>query len=155
MLVGVIAIAIGRLLRISRIRKSWRQVDVGVRAKLSASAVGRHENGSIGSLDALERHAAVFRLRLDLRLVGLAGELVRLADEEHAAIIQVLAAWFQRRGFIIEPEASFSEWGQTFTDPRLAAAVVDRLTFRAHIVETGTDSYRLRSARARKGSPRS
>lgn len=130
MLVGVIAIAIGRLLRISRIRKSWRQVDVGVRAKLSASAVGRHENGSIGSLDALERHAAVFRLRLDLRLVGLAGELVRLADEEHAAIIQVLAAWFQRRGFIIEPEASFSEWGERGRidllayDPRTGVLVI-------------------------------
>ena len=28
-------------------------------------------------------------------------------------------------------------------DPRLAAAVVDRLTFRAHIIETGSESYRL------------
>lgn len=44
--------------------------------------------------------------------------------------------------------APFSEWGRTFTDPRLAAAVVDRLTFNAHIVETGTESYRLRSSRA-------
>ena len=42
------------------------------------------------------------------------------------------------------------EWGSTFTDPRLAAAVVDRLTFHAHIIETGTDSYRLRTARAKK-----
>ena len=40
--------------------------------------------------------------------------------------------------------------GKTFTDPRLAAAVVDRLTFRALIVETGTESYRLRAA----GPPR-
>jgi DNA replication protein DnaC len=46
----------------------------------------------------------------------------------------------------------FSEWGQTFTDPRLAAAVVDRLTFRAHLIETGTDSYRLRTARAKKNT---
>jgi DNA replication protein DnaC len=44
------------------------------------------------------------------------------------------------------------EWGSTFTDPRLAAAVVDRLTFNAHILETGTDSYRLRSTRAKKGT---
>lgn len=35
--------------------------------------------------------------------------------------------------------------GQTFTDPRLAAAVVDRLTFRGHIINTGTDSYRLKT----------
>ena len=43
--------------------------------------------------------------------------------------------------------APFSEWGQTFADPRLAAAVVDRLTFHAHIIETGSESYRLRLTR--------
>jgi hypothetical protein len=37
----------------------------------------------------------------------------------------------------------------TFSDPRLAAAVVDRLTFRAHIIETGTQSYRLAATRSR------
>jgi DNA replication protein DnaC len=44
----------------------------------------------------------------------------------------------------------FSEWTRTFTDPRLAAAVVDRLTFNAHIIETGTNSYRLRSTRTNR-----
>jgi hypothetical protein len=34
------------------------------------------------------------------------------------------------------------------------AAIVDRVTFNAHIIETGTDSYRLRTttARARRKS---
>ena len=35
-----------------------------------------------------------------------------------------------------------------FPDGRLAAAVVDRLTYRAHVIETGSDSYRLRAGRA-------
>ena len=35
-------------------------------------------------------------------------------------------------------------------DPRLVAAIVDRLTFIAHIVETGSDSYRLRLTRERQ-----
>lgn len=35
------------------------------------------------------------------------------------------------------------EWSKTFTDKRLAAAVVDRVTYRAHIIQTGTTSYRL------------
>ncbi len=51
----------------------------------------------------------------------------------------------------VASNAPFSEWGQTFEDPRLAAAVVDRLTFRAHIVETGSDSYRLRLSESAKG----
>jgi hypothetical protein len=34
-----------------------------------------------------------------------------------------------------------------FPDPRLVAAIVDRVTFNAHILETGTQSYRLAPAR--------
>jgi len=33
-------------------------------------------------------------------------------------------------------------------DPRLVAAIVDRVTFNAHILETGTQSYRLRGGQA-------
>ena len=51
----------------------------------------------------------------------------------------------------VASNAPFSEWGETFADPRLAAAVVDRLTFHAHIIETGTDSYRLRLTTATRG----
>jgi len=39
------------------------------------------------------------------------------------------------------------EWGSVFPDPRLVAAIVDRITFNAHILETGTDSYRLRTSK--------
>jgi hypothetical protein len=38
-------------------------------------------------------------------------------------------------------------WTKTFTDPRLCAAIVDRLTFAGQIIETGTTSYRLAHAR--------
>ena len=41
------------------------------------------------------------------------------------------------------------EWGQIIPDPRLVAAIVDRLTFNAHIIETGTESYRLRTTKTR------
>ncbi|MDQ0988826.1 hypothetical protein QFZ74_000054 [Streptomyces sp. V3I7] len=33
--------------------------------------------------------------------------------------------------------------------PRLCAAIVDRLTFGGNIIETGADSYRLATTRAR------
>ena len=36
---------------------------------------------------------------------------------------------------------------------RLVAAVIDRVTFNAHIIETGTESYRHRTSRTRR--PRS
>ncbi|WP_291413529.1 ATP-binding protein [Actinophytocola sp.] len=49
--------------------------------------------------------------------------------------------------------SAFSEWARTFTDPRLCAAIVDRLTFNASIIETGTESFRLRNTKRRR-SPR-
>ncbi len=49
----------------------------------------------------------------------------------------------EKRGVAIASDESFSGWTETFTDPRLCAAIVDRLTFGGSIIETGTDSYRL------------
>lgn len=49
----------------------------------------------------------------------------------------------------IASNESFGGWTKTFTDPRLCAAIVDRLTFNGTIIETGTDSYQLASTRAR------
>jgi hypothetical protein len=40
-------------------------------------------------------------------------------------------------------------WTKTFTDPRLCAAIVDRITFGGNIIETGTDSFRLAQTRAK------
>jgi DNA replication protein DnaC len=44
----------------------------------------------------------------------------------------------------------FSEWGMVITDARLVAAIIDRLTFNAHIIQTGTESYRLKSTQAKR-----
>lgn len=105
-------IAVGRLLRMVRIRRESRQSDVAERARVSASVVARHERGMLNSLAMLERHASALDLRLDLRLVGRTGQLVRLADEEHAAIAEAIAGWLRRSGLEVEAEASFSEWGE-------------------------------------------
>ena len=106
------AIAMGRVLRMLRLRRDWRQSDVAEKAEISSSAVGRHESGVVGSLSLLEQHAAVFGLRVDVRVVGRAGSLIRLADEEHAGIVETVAGWFREHRFLTETEASFSEWGE-------------------------------------------
>jgi len=41
----------------------------------------------------------------------------------------------------------FSEWGTVYPDPRLVVAIVDHVTFDAHIVESGIRSYRLRTSK--------
>ncbi len=112
MIVGMNFLPTGRLLRMLRTRRGWRQDDVSTRSGLSPAAISRQELGNVGSLAALERHAAAFSLRLDVRILGRAGALVRLGDEEHAAIVEVIASWFRNAEFDTETEGSFSEWGE-------------------------------------------
>jgi len=63
-------------------------------------------------------------------------------------LFQVLTEREETASVAIASNESFSGWTKTFTDPRLCAAIVDRLTFGGNIIETGTDSYRLAHTRA-------
>ena len=62
-------------------------------------------------------------------------------------LFQVLTEREERSAVAIASNEPFSGWTKTFTDPRLCAAIVDRLTFAGQIIETGTVSYRLAHAR--------
>lgn len=53
----------------------------------------------------------------------------------------------ERASIAIATNLPFSKWGTVFPDPRLVAAIVDRVTFNTHIIETGTQSYRLRTSK--------
>ncbi len=72
-------------------------------------------------------------------------ELGYLALPEGAAelVFQVISERNERGALITTTNLPFTEWGKVFTDPRLAKAVVDRITHRCHIIETGTQSWRL------------
>ena len=80
--------------------------------------------------------------RVDLLLIDELGymELDRRGAE---MLFQVLTEREEKNSVAIASNESFSGWTKTFTDPRLCAAIVDRLTFNGTIIETGTDSYRL------------
>jgi len=105
-------VALGRSLRMVRVRLGLRQSDVAARAGVSPSVIARQERGMLRSVDTLERHAAVLDLRLDVRVSGRSGGMIRLADDEHAAIVEWLARWSDGAGWVVEVEASFSEWGE-------------------------------------------
>jgi len=91
--------------------------------------------------------------RLDLLCLDELG-YVHLDPRGAELLFQIITAREERASIACASNAPFSEWGATFTDPRLAAAVVDRLTFNAHIIQTGSSSYRLSaSTRARKEIP--
>jgi DNA replication protein DnaC len=80
--------------------------------------------------------------RLDLLAIDELG-YVSLDTRSAELLFQILTEREERASIAIASNAPFSEWTKTFADARLAAAVIDRLTYRAHIIETGTTSYRL------------
>ena len=73
-------------------------------------------------------------------------ELGYLALPEGAAelVFQVVSERNERASLIVTTNLPFGEWTKVFADPRLAKAVVDRLTHRAHIIETGSESWRFK-----------
>ena len=91
--------------------------------------------------------------RYDLLLVDELGYL-HLDPRGAELLFQVLTEREERASIAVATNAPFSEWSNTFTDPRLCAAIIDRLTFNALIIQTGTDSYRLATTRTRTKGPR-
>jgi DNA replication protein DnaC len=89
--------------------------------------------------------------RVDLLMIDELGymELDRRGAE---LLFQVLTERGENNSIAIASNESFSGWTKTFTDPRLCAAIVDRLTFNGTIIETGTDSYRLAHTRQQRSN---
>ncbi|MEV7630695.1 IS21-like element helper ATPase IstB [Actinoplanes sp. NPDC089786] len=148
-----------------------------VRKGLPLCLIGDSGTGKSHLLIALGTEAAMvgFRVRYVLA-TKLVNELVEAADEKVLVktiarygrvdllcidelgymeldkrgaelLFQVLTAREEKASVAIASNEAFSGWTKTFTDPRLCAAIVDRLAFGGNIIETGTDSYRLAKTR--------
>jgi DNA replication protein DnaC len=78
-------------------------------------------------------------------------EMCYVAAPDAAAelLFQVIARRAERAAVIITTNLPFSEWTTMIPNTRLCKAMVDRLTDRAHIIETGTESYRFRRTLAK------
>ena len=73
---------------------------------------------------------------------------VPLADIGAEFLYQVVSERAERAALIITTNLAFSEWTQVFANARLCKAMVDRVTDRAHIIDTGKESYRFRRTMA-------
>jgi DNA replication protein DnaC len=60
-------------------------------------------------------------------------------------IFQFCATLYEHVTLLVTTNLRFADWTQVFGDERLTAALLDRLTHKAHILEfTGAESYRFR-----------
>ena len=87
--------------------------------------------------------------RTDLVCLDELGYLT-LPDGAAELVFQVLSELHERGSLIVTTNLPFGEWTKVFPDARMAKAVVDRLTHRAHIIDTGTESWRFRHGLRRK-----
>jgi DNA replication protein DnaC len=79
---------------------------------------------------------------------------VPLAEVGAEFLFQVIAERAERTAVIMTTNLPFSEWTQVIPNARLCKALLDRITDRAHILETGKESYRFRRTleRQKKGT---
>ena len=75
---------------------------------------------------------------------------VPLADIGAEFLFQVISERAERAAIIVTTNLPFSEWTSVFPNPRLCKALLDRITDRAHIIETGTESFRFRRTMERR-----
>ena len=73
-----------------------------------------------------------------------------LPDGAAELVFQVISERNERGSLIVTTNLTFGEWTKVFPDPRMAKAVVDRITHRAHIIDSGTDSWRFRHGLERR-----
>lgn len=79
---------------------------------------------------------------------------VAVGDTAAELLFQVIAGRAERAAVILTTNLPFSEWTTMIPNARLCKAIVDRLTDRAHIIETGTESYRFRRTLAKDKAAR-
>jgi hypothetical protein len=69
---------------------------------------------------------------------------VPLAELGAEFLFQVISDRAEQAAVLLTTNLPFSEWTQVIPNARLCKALLDRTTDRAHIIETGSDSYRFR-----------
>jgi len=77
---------------------------------------------------------------------------VPLAEVGAEFLFQIIAERAEKAAVILTTNLPFSEWTQVIPNARLCKALLDRITDRAHIIETGSESFRFRrTMEKRKG----
>jgi DNA replication protein DnaC len=78
---------------------------------------------------------------------------VPFSKESAELLFQVLAERHERGSVIITTNLGFADWTRVFGDATLTAALLDRLTHKAHIINCNWESYRLKETlKARRES---
>lgn len=113
--------------------------------------------GLVNELVEAQHHTLLSRAlqrwsRYDLIVLDEVG-YVPFAQIGAELLFQVISERAEKATLIITTNLPFSEWTQVLPNARLCKALLDRITDRAHIIDTGSESYRFKRTVAGRRSP--
>jgi transcriptional regulator with XRE-family HTH domain len=105
---------VGRIFREVRIRKAWRQQDLAAAAGVSQGLISRIELGRLGSMSLarIRKVGDALDIKISLDAWWRSGEVDRLIERGHAALVDHVVASLQADGWITRVEVTFNNFGE-------------------------------------------